>query len=91
MVRAVVEGQPLSVAARRCGVSRRTVKQTGSLVPRRILGGVRRLGPHQQEVVLARLERPPDATVCLVGGATRARGQRSHDVAGLTPPRVDNV
>ena len=70
VVRAVAEGQPMSVAARRFAVSTITVKrlvqlqqQTGSLQRRRIVGGRRRLGPEQEALLRARLQAAPDATV----------------------------
>jgi len=60
----------MSVAARRFGVSFITVKrmvqlqqQTGALLPRPIPGGTRMIGPAQAEVLRARLEAEPDATV----------------------------
>jgi len=70
VVRAVAEGQPMSVAARRFEVSTITVKrlvqlqqQTGSLQRRPIVGGVRRLGPEHEALLRARLHAVPDATV----------------------------
>lgn len=70
LVRAVAEGQPMSVVARRFGVSCITVKRmvqlqqhTGNLDPRPIPGGVRAIGPERAEILRARLETEPDATV----------------------------
>ena len=70
LVRAVAEGQPMSVAARRFGVSTITVKrmvqlqeQTGSLAPRPIPGLLRQIGATQERILRTRLEAVPDATV----------------------------
>jgi len=70
LVRAVAEGQPMRVAARRFGVAVTTVKravvqarETGSLERQPIPGGPRRIGPEQEAVLRARLEAAPDATV----------------------------
>jgi transposase len=70
IVRAVAEGQPLCVAARRFGVSTITVKrfvqrqeETGDVAPRPIPGAARRLGPATEAVLRGRLEAAPDATV----------------------------
>ena len=70
LVRAVAEGQPMSVAARRFGVSTITVKrmvqlqeQTGSLAPRPIPGLPRQIGATQERILRTRLEAAPDATV----------------------------
>ena len=70
LVRAVAEGQPMSVAARRFDVTFITVKRmvplqqhTGAVAPRPIPGGIRAIGPAQAEVLRARLAAEPDATV----------------------------
>lgn len=70
LVRAVAEGQPMSIAARRFGVSSITVKrivqryqQTGSLAPRLIPGGQRRIGQAHEAILRERLVSAPDATV----------------------------
>ena len=70
MVRAVVEGQPMSVAARRFGGSCMTVKrmvplqqQTGALTPRPIPGGIRAIRQEHEEVLRARWKAAPDATL----------------------------
>src|SRR5215510_14308998 len=70
LVRAVAEGLPLRVAARRFGVAVTTVKravvqqrETGSLARKPIPGYPRRIGPEREAVLRARLEAAPDATV----------------------------
>jgi transposase len=70
IVRAVAEGQPMSVAARRFAVSPITVKRllqrhaaTGDVAPRPIPGAVRHLGPKAEAMLQSRLEAAPDATV----------------------------
>jgi transposase len=70
LVRAVAEGQPMRVAARRFGVAVTTVKravvqqrETGSLERKPIPGCPRRIGKDQEASLRARLEAAPDATV----------------------------
>src|SRR5689334_16466856 len=70
LVRAVAEGQPMREAARRYNVAVTTVKravvqqrETGSLERKPIPGYPRRIGPEREEVLRARLEAAPDATV----------------------------
>ena len=70
LVRAVADGQPMREAARRFGVAVTTVKRavvqqraTGSLEPKPIPGGPRRIRPEQDALLRARLEAAPDATV----------------------------
>ena len=70
LVRAVADGQPMRVAARRFGVAVTTVKravvqarETGSLERKPIPGCPRRIRPEQEAALRARLEVAPDATV----------------------------
>lgn len=70
LVRAVAEGQPMRVAARRFGVAVTTVKravvqerETGSLARQPIPGRPRELTSDQEAILLARLQAEPDATV----------------------------
>jgi transposase len=70
IVRAVEEGRPQREAARLFGVAASTVKRylrqqqaIGSLKPKPIPGGPRRIGPDQEMALRARMEAHPDATL----------------------------
>src|SRR5215472_11269773 len=70
LVRAVAEGQPMRVAARRFGVAVTTVKravvqqrETGSLARRPIPGRPREITREQEVILRTRLEAAPDATL----------------------------
>lgn len=70
VVRAVEGGRPQREAARLFGVAASTVKRylqqqqaSGSLAPKPIPGGPRRIGPEQEEALRAQLEAHREATL----------------------------
>ena len=70
IVRAVASGRTQREAARLFGVAPITVyryvrqqEHTGSLTPKPIPGGARRIGPGQEAALRARLEAAPEATL----------------------------